>query len=320
MSDTVKKTSKGNINESGERIPRSHESSFKYNILKGSLSLFAKLPLSLLYPISSGISHVLRDLVKYRRTVVEDNLRRAFPEATEKDRAEWSKRFYRYLCDTFIEAVKLLSISNEEIDRRVKVSNAEIVDQAIAEGHSVVLFLGHYGNWEWVPAVTRHFNNNAAMVQIYHPLNNKVMDRLMLKIRSRFGSESIPMANTYRRLVEIERDGGRFVAGFISDQRPKGHHADSWTEFLKIETDYITGGEIIGDRLKCRYIYLDVDVIGRGEYHMSFKDIQPIDDGEKFPYTRSYLRMLDETIRRNPPYWLWSHKRFSHKKPQCSLI
>lgn len=315
MSDPVKKTSKGNINESGERIPRSHESSFKYNILKGSLSLFAKLPLRLLYPISSGISHILRNLIKYRRSVVEDNLKRAFPEAKEKDRKDWSKKFYRSLCDSFIEAAKLLSISNEEIDSRVKVSNAEIVDKAIEDGHSVVVFLGHYGNWEWVPAITRHCKTNASMVQIYHPLNNKVMDRLMLKIRSRFGSESIPMANTYRRLVEIERDGGRFVAGFISDQRPKGHHANCWTHFLGIETDYITGGEIIGDRLKCKYLYLDVEVTGRGEYHLTFKDIHPIDDGQKFPYTRSYLKMLEETICRNPPYWLWSHKRFSHKKP-----
>lgn len=285
-------------------------------MLTGALKLFAKLPLRFLYSVSSLTSWILRDVVKYRTKLVENNLRLAFPGAEEKQISCWIKQFYRYLCDTFIEAAKLLSISNDEVDRRVKVSNAEIVDQAVADGHSVVLFLGHYGNWEWVPAITRHFNNDASMVQIYHPLNNKVMDRLMLKIRSRFGSESIPMANTYRRLVEIERDGGRFVAGFISDQRPKGHHADSWTEFLGVETDYITGGEIIGNRLKCRYIYLDVEVTGRGEYHLTFKKIDPIEDGGKFPYTRSYLRMLEETIRRNPPYWLWSHKRFSHKSPK----
>lgn len=293
---------------------------FKYCLLNGTLTLIAHMPLRLLYPIGSFGGWLLRDVIKYRRKTVERNLRLVFKETDDEDIKQWSKQFYRYLCDIFIEAVKLLSISNADIDRRVKVSNAEIVDQAIADGHSVVLFLGHYGNWEWVPAITRHFKNNAAMVQIYHPLRDKVMDRLMLKIRSRFGSESIPMANTYRRLAELERDGGRFVAGFISDQRPRGHHANSWTEFLGIETDYITGGEIIGDRLKCRYIYLDVEPTGRGEYHMTFKEIQPIDDGGKFPYTRSYLRLLEETIRRNPPYWLWSHKRFSHRPPEINQL
>lgn len=284
----------------------------KYKILEGTLRLFAKLPLRFLYTISSCTAWVLGDLVKYRRKVVDGNMKMAFPNAKEKDRKVWRKQFYRHLCDTFIEAAKLLDISDDEVDDRVKVYNAEIVDRAIEEGHSVVLFLGHYGNWEWVPAITRHFHNDAAMVQIYHPLKDKAFDSLMLKIRSRFGSESIPMANTYRRLVEIERDGGRFVAGFISDQRPRGHHTDSWMEFLGIETDYITGGEVIGNRLKCRYIYLDVEPVRRGHYSMTFKEINPIDDGKEFPYSRSYMKMLEETIRRNPPYWLWSHKRFSH--------
>ncbi|MDE7347089.1 MAG: lysophospholipid acyltransferase family protein [Muribaculaceae bacterium] len=284
----------------------------KYNLLKGTLSLVAKMPLSLLYPLSTFTAWTLRDIVGYRKKVVEDNLKRAFPDASEKEHKQWTKQFYRYLCDTFIEAAKLMDISDKEIDRRVKVFNADLVDKAIADGQSVVLFLGHYGNWEWVPAIVRHFHNEAEMVQIYHPLRDKAFDKLMLKIRSRFGSESIPMANTYRRLVELERGGGHFVAGFISDQRPHGHHSDNWTEFLGIETDYITGGEIIGNRLKCRYIYLDVEPSGRGHYKLTFKDINPMDDGKEFPYTRSYLNLLQETIRRNPPYWLWSHKRFSH--------
>ncbi|MDE5839323.1 MAG: lysophospholipid acyltransferase family protein [Muribaculaceae bacterium] len=287
--------------------------SFKYHLLKGILKLLAHLPLSLLYPISSFTAWVLRDMVKYRRKVVEDNLRRVFPDASDEKIKLWTKQFYRHLCDIFIESVKLLGISDKEVDRRVKVYNAEIVDKAISEGQSVVLFLGHYGNWEWVPAIVRHFHNDAEMVQIYHPLHDDAFDLLMLKIRSRFGSESIPMAKTFRRLSEIKGEGKSFVAGFISDQRPQGHHTDFWTEFMGIETDYITGGEIIGNRLKCRYIYLDVEPAGRGRYNMTFKDIEPIDDGNEFPFTRSYLRLLENTIRRNPPYWLWSHKRFSHR-------
>ncbi|MDE7409594.1 MAG: lysophospholipid acyltransferase family protein [Muribaculaceae bacterium] len=287
--------------------------SLKYHFLKGTLTLLSKLPLCLLYPISSFAAWVLRDVVGYRRKVVEDNLRRAFPKASPESVKIWTQQFYRHLCDTFIESIKLLGISDKEVDRRIKVFNPEIVDQAIAEGHSVVLFLGHYGNWEWVPAIVRHFRNDAEMVQIYHPLRNKVFDRLMLKIRSRFGSESIPMANTYRRLVELQRGGNGFVAGFISDQRPAGHHTDNWTEFMGIETDYISGGEIIGNRLHCKYVYLDVEPTDRGHYNLTFKEIKPIDDGKDFPYTRSYLKLLEDTIRRNPPYWLWSHKRFSHR-------
>ncbi len=284
-----------------------------YNLLYGVLKPIAHLPLRMLYPVSNFACWIIKDVVGYRKKVVEENLKLTFPDASETEIKGWIDQYYRYLCDTFIESVKLLGISDKEVDRRVKVFNADIVDKAIEEGHSVVLFLGHYGNWEWVPAITRHFKNNASMVQIYHPLRNKAIDRLMLKIRSRFGSESIPMANTYRRLVEIERNGSRFVAGFISDQRPSGHHTYNWTEFMGVETDYISGGEIIGNRLKCKYIYLDVKPKSRGHYDMTFEEINPVEDGKEFPFTRSYLQMLEKTIRRNPPYWLWTHKRFRHK-------
>lgn len=291
----------------------------KYNLLYWPLKTFSLLPLNVLYPLSSFGAWMMRDVVKYRSKVVERNLKMAFPNADKKQIDKWTKQFYRHLCDTFLEAGKLLGMSDKEVDKRIKVYNAEIVDKAIEEGHSVVLFLGHYGNWEWVPAIVRHFKKSAQMVQIYHPLSDKGFDRLMLKIRSRFGSESIPMASTYRRLVEIERSGNKFVCGFISDQRPRGHHADNWIDFLGIETDYFTGGEIIGNRLNCRYIYLDVEPASRGHYNLTFKEIEPQDDGKEFPYSRSYMRLMEKTIRRNPPYWLWSHNRFSHKPKKSPL-
>ena len=287
--------------------------SLRYHLLKGSLKMISFLPMDALYLLSSSAAWILRSVVKYRRKMVDDNIRKAFPTVDDRQRKEWSRQFYRHLCDTFIEAVKLLGISDKEVDRRVKVYGTEIVEKAIAEGHSVVVFLGHYGNWEWVTAVSRHFSDNVSMVQIYHPLRDKAFDRLMLDIRSRFGSESIPMANTFRRLVELERGGGKFVAGFISDQRPMNKHTGSWTKFLGNDTDYIIGGEIIGDRLKCRYIYLDVEPKERGHYDLTFKEIMPMEDGGEYPYTRAYLKMLENTIKRNPPYWLWSHNRFKHK-------
>ena len=251
----------------------------KYHLLYWPVKALAQLPLWMLYGVSSFAALVLGDVVKYRRGVIDGNLRKAFPEADDGQIARWRRRFYHHLCDIFVEAVKLLGISNRQVDRRVKVENAEIVDKAIEQGQSVVLFLGHYGNWEWVPAITRHFNNQAIMAQIYHPLSSRPFDRLMLKIRSRFGSESITMANTFRRLVQIERSGKKFVTGFISDQRPVGQHLDNWTDFLGIDTPFISGGEVIGNHLNCRYIYLDVEPQKRGHYKLTFREIEPVTDG-----------------------------------------
>ncbi|MDE6637086.1 MAG: acetyltransferase, partial [Muribaculaceae bacterium] len=133
----------------------------KYNIVYWPLKIFSKLPLKMLYPLSSFGAWMMRDVVKYRRKVVENNLRKVFPNADKKQIDLWTKQFYQYLCDTFLEAGKLLGISDKEVDKRIKVFNTEIIDKAVDEGHAVVVFLGHYGNWEWVPAIVRHCKSNA---------------------------------------------------------------------------------------------------------------------------------------------------------------
>lgn len=290
----------------------------RYKLTLGALKSVALLPLWVLYRISDLAAVVLQYVVKYRRKLVEENLRRVFPEASDTMIKQWRKRFYRHLCDTFVETVKLLGMSDREADRRIEVIGASLVDEAVESGHSAVLFLGHYGNWEWVTAITRHFRSSAAMTQIYHPLSSPTMDALMLRIRSRFGSESIAMKRTLRRLMEIERGGNQWICGFIADQRPAASHHNEWTEFLGIDTTMIVGAEVIGQRLDACYFYIDVQPKSRGYYRLTFRRVEPDDDLRRpdvaYPYSRQYLRMLEATIRRDPSYWLWSHNRFAHRR------
>lgn len=287
-----------------------------YRLTVGALSAVAHLPLRALYGLSDLAYLVLYRVVGYRRKVVRDNLRRAFPDASEKQIKVWERGFYRHLCDIFIEAVKLLHMPDSEVDERINIHGADLVNDAIAGGRSVVLMLGHYGNWEWVPAIVRKFSEGTFGSQIYHPLDNKLMDRVMLKIRSRFGTQSIPMDRAVRTLIGVERAGDHFVCGFIADQRPNGSNYNHWTDFLGIDTPYVVGGETIGDHLGAVYLYLDVEKTSRGHYSLTFKPIEPPDgDAESYPHTRRYLAMLEETIRRAPQYWLWSHKRWKRSRP-----
>lgn len=286
----------------------------KYRLTYGALKAVALLPLPVLYVFSDFAAWILHSVVKYRRELVHRNLTRAFPDASPDEIKRWEHKFYHNLCDTFIEAIKLLHMSDRQVDRRIEVVNAHLVDKSIEVGRSVVLFLGHYGNWEWVTAICRHFRSDCVMGQIYHPLSSPTMDAVMLKLRSRFNSECIAMKRTLRRLTEIECSGRKWVVGFISDQRPVGKQLDDWMDFLGIDTPFITGGETIGDRFNATYLYVDVEPLKRGHYRLTFLPIEPdptdIAAGEKFPYTRQYMRMLETTIRRDPPYWLWSHNRF----------
>lgn len=287
-----------------------------YRILMWPLRLMARLPLRLLYPLSTLACFFLYRLVGYRRKVVAANLKRCFPEASPEQLRLWEREFYHHLCDIFIEAFKLLHISDREMSRRVEVRGIEAVNAVVDSGRSVVVMIGHYGNWEWVTYLATKLNRKATLAQIYHPLSNKFMDRLMLTLRGRFGSKSLPMASAVRSLLQMERRGEHFVCGFIADQRPFTRELKHWTCFLGQDTPYVVGGESIGNHIGADFYYLDIEPLKRGHYRMTFKPIiPPADDTEPNPVTRQYLSMLEATIRRAPQYWLWSHKRWKRQRP-----
>lgn len=285
----------------------------KYALYRGSLGALALLPLSVLYGISDLLYLVLAKGIKYRRKVIRTNLRNSFPEKSETELREIEKDFYHQFADNIVETIKLLHLSDREADRRIKVNGGEIVDRLIEEGHPVVLYLGHYANWEWVPAVTRHFKAPEFCAQVYKPLRDKAFDRLMLKVRSRFNPVSVPQKHVFRTLIRWRNEGCKFITGFISDHRSNLSVSHHRTTFLNQITPFNPGGEEIGDRMNAAYLYLDVEKTGRGHYHFTVKEIKPKDMTEDSPYTRRYMEMLEDTIRRRPGLWLWSHRRWKYK-------
>lgn len=288
----------------------------KYHLIRGMVKSLAILPLGALYGLSDAASFLLHRVIKYRVGVVRKNLRAVFPEKEEKELLAIERDFYRHLCDIFIETAKLAHISDAEMDRRVEYVDVGLVNEALASGRSVVLMLGHYGNWEWVTSAARYFTQGVESCEIYHALRDKAMDRLMLELRSRFGTENIPMSRAVRHLLKTHREGKLFVCGFISDQRPFTPELKHWTAFLGQDTAYVNGGEAIGSKVDAAFIYVEMLPVGRGHYRMTFRRLKPLDDGEENPYTLAFLRELEGSIRRNPSYWLWSHNRWKRKRVQ----
>ncbi|MDE7403445.1 MAG: lysophospholipid acyltransferase family protein [Muribaculaceae bacterium] len=286
-----------------------------YKLSVTALTGIAHIPLKALYLVSDIVCAILYHVIGYRRKVVRKNLTMAFPDASKAQISKWERQFYRHLGDVFVETVKLLHFTYKEVAKRIEVVNAHLVDDYYAQGKSTVLFLGHYCNWEWCSAITPHFHSKVKPSQIYHPVSNSLMDSVMLRIRSRFNSESIPMPTAVRRLLSIEKSGDKFVCGFIADQRPNGSVFEHWTDFLGIDTPYMVGAETIGNKIGAAYLYLDVEKVKRGYLKLTFKPVvPPEDDTEPYPVTRRYLAMLEESIRRAPQYWLWSHNRWKRKR------
>lgn len=287
----------------------------KYRLIIGALYLPALLPLRVLYFFSDIISFALHRVVGYRVKIVRKNLRNAFPEKTEKELRKIENQFYRFLGDCMVETVKLLHISDREIRRRITLHNEELVYELIKQNRPIILYLGHYNNWEWVQSMIIMLKEPKIMGALYKPLRSKVMDRVMLRIRSRFNLICIPTTSAYRRLLEIRRTDPSFMIGFIADQRPTPKSIKNWTEFLGQDTPYAIGGETIGQKLGANYLYVEAERVKRGYMRLNYKrmTVDP-EDGEEYPYTRLFLRMLEETIRRAPAYWLWSHNRWAVKR------
>ncbi len=282
-------------------------------ILIAILSAFAHLPLRVMYVLADIAFVLVYYVARYRRRVVDDNLAQCFPDMDQKARAAIRRQFYRNFCDTFVEAVKLLHISDKEICQRMQFENTALIDELLSQGKSVAVYFSHCGNWEWAPSVTLHTTHHQGVeyCQVYRPLRNHAFDALMLRIRSRFGSLSFAKATVFRDLVHLKRDNVLTVTGFMSDQKPSHNDPTVVTMFLNRPTAFISGTETLARRMGLAAIYWDMEKTARGHYRITCR---LLDDGthagEPGTLTRNYAAMLQYTITRNPAIWLWTHKRW----------
>ncbi len=289
-------------------------------LLGAFLHTLALLPLWLLYRLSDIVGFLLCHVVRYRRNTVRKNLAESFPELSGKELDAIGRRFYRNFADYVVETIKLLHISDKGISRRMEFEGVDIIDSHLARGRSVACYFSHCGNWEWTPSVTLHsrygHQADVAFCQVYRPLKDKWFDTLMLRLRSRFGSVSLPKKTTLRHLLEYRKDGVRTVTGFMSDQKPGSGDTTHILEFLNHPTAMISGTELLARRLDMAVVYLDMYKPSRGHYRIV---VRPLCDSAKDTpegrLTALYADMLQQTIRRNPSIWLWSHKRWKNPVP-----
>jgi KDO2-lipid IV(A) lauroyltransferase len=260
---------------------------------------------------------LLYKLVGYRRDVVRKNLTESFPEKSEEELQRIERGFYHFFCDYLVETVKLMTISREEMKRRVVFKHAELVDEIMGSGQSIALYLGHYCNWEWVSSIPLWLNPNAWCGQVYHPLENKDFDKLFLKIRERMDAHSIAMQDTLREVVNHKRNNQPIIIGYISDQVPYWTNIHHWVNFLNHDTPVLTGTERIVHKMGHAVLYLDIHRVRRGYYEAEFKLVTREPQKMKdFELTDIYFEMLEKSIRRSPEFWLWSHNRWKRTREE----
>ena len=282
-----------------------------YHLLRFFLKLLSYIPFRVLYILSDGLFYPLYYLIRYRRKIVRRNLTESFPEKNLSEIKHVEKRFYRFFTDMILESCKLASISQDEIRRRMKFKNVEEVNGMLKQGKSVAVYLGHYGNWEWVSSMPLWLEKDIIGAQIYHRLSNKNVDKLMLHIRGRMGAISIDMHKTARYITALATEHKVCTIGVIADQSPRKRDAHHFLHFLHHITPVLTGTEKIIKHYGFEAFYLDVKRTKRGYYEAEFVKMHDNPQSLRdFELTDLYFKHLEQAITKRPELYLWTHKRF----------
>lgn len=284
-----------------------------YYISLPLIYLFVIIPFPFFYVLSDLAFFLLYHVLGYRKKVVMQNLENAFPEKSEKELKKIAKGFYRFLCDLFLETFKTLVISRSSALKHCKMdTEAKVLfDRYYHENKSIIVVMGHFGNWEWAGNTFSLLCKHQLYV-IYHPLSNKNFNSLMYKVRTRFGTKLIDMKEAFKDMVKNKNEIN--VTAFIADQTPSPENA-YWTTFLNQDTPIFRGTEKIARKMNCPVVYVSMKRKKRGYYEISAKTLfeEPKNTAEG-EISEAHTRQLEADILLQPETWLWSHRRWKHKR------
>jgi KDO2-lipid IV(A) lauroyltransferase len=275
--------------------------------------LIARLPSRVIYILSDLVAFFLYHITQYRRDVVRKNLTNSFPHKPLIEIVTIEKRFYKHFTDLFFESIIITHASKNRVLKMCKFVNPEILDPFYQQRKSVILALGHYGNWELMSLIGVHIKHIA--LGIYKPLVDKRFERMINNSRKRFGGVPVSMQDAFRTTISRVRAGDVVLVGLISDQTPASGEIRYWTQFLNQDTPVFLGVEKISEKLDCPVLFSRMDKVSRGRYQVTFS-ILCTEPKAFAPYeiTNMHVRALEEQIKECPEYWLWSHRRWKRKR------
>ena len=284
-----------------------------YILLYPILWLISILPFRLLYVLSDFIFVIIYHVIGYRKKTVRENLRMALPHLSEKERLEIEKKSFHYLCDMFLEMAKTMTISKSEINKRYSFTNIETYLDLEKKGKSIALMCAHYASYEWAISMNHHINFIG--YGIYKKIANKHFDKLVKDIRSKFKAVLITTKETKPTIEFNAKNNILGVYGFASDQTPRRSDTMHWDSFLGNETPIHIGAETLAKRYDMNVIFLKGKRVKRGYYEATFEVLtEDIKSVPNYKISEQFMRNVEQQIYDAPEFYLWTHKRWKHKK------
>lgn len=275
--------------------------------------LISILPFRLLYLFSDFVCFLVYNIFGYRKSIVRQNIAMALPHLSEKERLSIEEKFYHHLCDIFLEMIKTMSISRKEIEKRYLFTNLDVYLDMEKKGKSIAVLCAHYASYEW--AISMNYHINFEGYGVYKKIQNKYFDKLVKDIRAKFKATLITTKETIPTIEKNIKTNHLGVYGFASDQSPLASRAYHWSTFMGIETPVHTGAEMIAKRFDMNVIFMRTKKVKRGYYETTFELMA--DNPKEVPdyeISDDFLKRVEKQILEAPEFYLWTHKRWKHKK------
>jgi Kdo2-lipid IVA lauroyltransferase/acyltransferase len=287
-----------------------------YLVFRTFIFIFRFIPFRLLYGFADLVFYLVYYLVGYRKKVVFENLRNSFPEKSEHEIEKIGKGFYHHLADMLIESLKAFSMTEDAVIRRYRFINTGEIDALYREGRQVICVAGHYANWEWA-GIAAGKQMLHKPVGFYKPLSNKYIDDFVQRSRVQGRAKLASITNTAET---FKTDWGEPAAFYmVADQSPSSPRLAYWVNFMNQDTATLHGPEKYARIHNFPVVFAFVNKVKRGYYTIEFKMLEPAPDQTKTgEITRRFMHMLEDLIKANPEYYLWSHRRWKLKRPSTT--
>jgi KDO2-lipid IV(A) lauroyltransferase len=276
------------------------------------LWLISILPFPIFYLFSDFVCFLVYRVIGYRKKVVRENLALTLPHLSDAERKVIEKKFYKHMCDMFLEMIKTMSMSPEEMERRFHVTNIDLVRDYAKRGKSVILVASHYASYEWLLTINPKLGFQG--VAVYKRLANPYFDKLIRKIRSKYNTEMIETRKAIPTMAQNQRNGVLSLYGLASDQSPKMERIFHSMKFMGVEVPVHTGAETLAKKYDLAVLFVEVKKVRRGYYEATFIPLADNPkDFENFKITEMYLKEVEKQILEAPEFYLWTHKRWKHR-------
>ncbi len=283
-----------------------------YLLVYSLVWLISLLPFWLLYFFADVLYFLTYYIIGYRKRVIKDNLRLVFPKKSEAEINQIAKKFVHHLSDMVYETIKIITISEAEIKKRMKFKNVEILNSYFENNRSILLTAGHYGNWEWTGILNKLMPHDG--LAVYKSIDNVSFDALVKNIRGKFGAEIVSNKKIAPYLYRKMKKGEPSLTLILTDQTPKLNAFKYRDDFMGINVPMFTGAEELAKKLDFAVFFLKVEKVKRGYYEATLVPIaDKPEDYLDFEITRLFFDKLEYEIRAKPEFYLWSHKRWKHR-------